>query len=442
LRVSRGRARAATASGSQNGGGVRAVACGPGRKAIDCAIQREGPFDWETLQEGKDYYVDPSGTWFALANRLDQSDYLAVSYISASRLDSVGTLPVDANPDTAAVDTLRLVYDPKPGVTALSPSFRFEIRNAYRVGGREIDRSSLTVALSVNQRERGAGGTGDTYLARLGLALANDPTTFDQYNRLFPRARDPNQGDPVRDQFIVFPHLTPFADSTKLSDVQRNYPFYRTPRNYLATQGPLSVVALLIHLDANASADRSVLSLNSFQIREGSERIYVRNNLLSRATDYTIDYTTGQLQFRNPDSLFQGGASQVRAQFEERAAFSVAPTTIYGLAAKYDLGATGQVNVTGMFQNEQSAFTRPPLGFEPSSGFIGGVSTQLRFQPDWITRAVDALPGIRTTVPSAVTINAEVALCKPSPNRFGQAYIEEFEGGPARSIALTDNAWP
>src|SRR5438477_4440645 len=444
LRVFRRRAVAPTSNGNQNAGGVRAVACGPGRKAIDCAIQREGPFDWETLQEGKDYYVDPSGTWFALANRLDQSDYLAVSYISASRLDSVGTFPVDANPDTSVVDTLRLVYDPKPGVTALSPSFRFEIRNAYRVGGREIDRSSLALALSVNQRERGAGGTGgagDTYLARLGLALANDPTTFDQYNRLFPRARDPNQGDPVRDQFIVFPHLTPFADSTKLSEAERNDSLYRTPRNYLATQGPPSVFALRIHLNANASADRSVLSLNSFQIREGSERIYVRNNLLNRGTDYTIDYTTGQLQFKNPDSLFQGGASQVRAQFEERAAFTIAPTTIYGLAAKYDLGSAGQVNVTGMFQNEQSAFTRTPLGFEPSSGFIGGVSTQLRFQPDWITRAVDALPGIRTTVPSAVTINAEVALSKPSPNRFGQAYIEEFEGGSARSISLADNAW-
>ncbi|HLQ69456.1 MAG TPA: cell surface protein SprA [Gemmatimonadales bacterium] len=441
LRVFRRRAVAPTSNGNQNAGGVRAVACGPARKAIDCTVQREGPFDWETLQEGKDYYVDPSGTWFALANRLDQSDYLAVSYISASRLDSVGTFPVDANPDTSKVDTLRLVYDPKPGVTAASPSFRFEIRSTYRVGGREIDRSSLAVALSVNQRERSAAG--DTYLARLGLALANDPTTFDQYNRLFPRARDPNQGDPVRDQFIVFPHLTPLADSTKLTAVERNDSLYRTPRTYLATQGPPSVFAVRIHVDANASADRSVLSLNSFQIREGSERIYVRNNLLSRNTDYTIDYTTGQVQFRNPDLLFQGGsgASQVRAQFEERAAFSIAPTTIYGLAAKYDLGAHGQVNLTGMFQNEQSAFTRPPLGFEPSSGFIGGVSTQLRFQPDWITRAVDALPGVRTTVPSAVTINGEVALSKPSPNRFGQAYIEEFEGSSARSIALADNAW-
>ncbi|HEY7195367.1 MAG TPA: cell surface protein SprA [Gemmatimonadales bacterium] len=440
LRVYRRRAVAPSSNGNQNAGGVRAVACGPGLVAVDCRIQREGPFEWEILQEGKDYYVDPTGVWFALANRLDQNDYLAVSYITASGADSIGTFPVDARTDTSVVDTLRLVYDPKPSVSASSPTFRFEIRNAYRVGGREIDRTSVELTLSVNQRERGA--TDETYLRLLGVALENDATKFDQYNRLFPRARDPNQGDPVRDQFIVFPHLTPFADAIKLSATERNDSLYRTPRSYLTTQGPPSVFALHLHAEATASADRSLLSLNSFQIREGSEHIYLGDRLLTRETDYTIDYTTGDVQFKNPDALFQGlGAAQVRAQFEERAAFSIAPTTTYGLAARYDLGAVGQVNLLGIFQNEQSTFTRPPLGFEPASGFIGGIQTQLKFQPAWITRLMDALPGVHTSVPSALSVNGEIAMSKPSPNKFGQAYIEEFEGGNARSIVLTDNTW-
>ena len=99
------------------------------------------------------------------------------------------------------------------------------------------------------------------------------------------------------------------------------------------------------------------------------------------------------------------------------------------------------MNLLGIFQREQSTFTRPPLGFEPSSGFIGGISTQLRFQPDWLTRFMNALPGVKTSVPSALSVNGELAFSKPSPNRFGQAYIEEFEGGSARSIVLTDNTW-
>src|SRR3989442_2758451 len=118
-------------------------------------------------------------------------------------------------------------------------------------------------------------------------------------------------------------------------------------------------------------------ALNWFQVREGRGGIYGGKRLLAREQDFTIDFPTGQLQFKNPDALFQGGGgvSQVRAQFEERAAFALAPTTTYGLAARNDLGAVGQVNLLGIFQSEQSTFTRPPLGFEPSSGFIGGIST-------------------------------------------------------------------
>src|SRR6185437_8747476 len=45
LRVYRRRAIAPTSSGNQNVGGVRAVACGPGLRAVDCSAQREGQFE-------------------------------------------------------------------------------------------------------------------------------------------------------------------------------------------------------------------------------------------------------------------------------------------------------------------------------------------------------------------------------------------------------------
>jgi Motility related/secretion protein len=446
LRVYRMRAVAPGSTGNQNIGGVRAVACGVGTAAVDCAHQRAGPFQWEILQEGHDYYVDPSGAWFALAARLDQSDYLAVSYIPVGQIDCtgprrcVGTFPRAAATDTARVDTLRLVYDPRPAVTADSSTFRFEIRSAYRVGGQEVDRTSVQLSLTVNQRERTLS-SGETYLARLGLALANDPNTFDQYNRLFPRERDPQQGAPIRDYYVVFPHLRPFGDPTKLLAAERNDSLYRTPRAFLASQGPPSVFALHLHASASASQDRSTLSLNSFQIRDGSERIYVGTDLLTRGVDYDIDYATGQVTFRRADSLFSAGVSQVRAQFEERAAFAVAPTSIFGLAGRYDLGSTGEIDLTGLFQREQSAFTRPPLGLEPSASFIGGVSTRLSFQPTWLTQAVNALPGVHTDVPSFLNIAGEVAVSKPSPNPLGQAYIEEFESEGGRFVNLNETAW-
>src|SRR3989441_50641 len=448
VRVYRVRAASPTSTTNQNIGGVRAVGCGPGPiRSVDCDVQRAGPFQWELLLEGKDYYVDPSGAWFALAARLDQSDYLAVSYIPVGAAGCgpggrcAGTFPAAASRDTPVVDTLRLGYDPRPGATAATPPVRFEIRSAYPVGGSEVTRETVTLALTVNRRERTVAAD-ETYLARLGLALVSDANVFDQYNRLFPRTRDPLQGAPVRDYVVVFAHLTPFADPAKLDVTERNDSLYRTPRTLLATQGPPSVFALRMHASVSASADRGLLSLNSFQIRDGSERIYVGTTLLTRGTDYTIDYATGQVQFRNPGALFPvGGVAQVRAQFEERAAFVVSPTSIFGLAGRHDLGARGTVNFTGLFQREQSAFTRPPLGSEPASTFIGGVSTELHFRPAWITRALAKLPGIHTDAPSFLNVSAEIAMSRPGPNPAGQAYIEEFEGEAGRFPSLAEQSW-
>jgi len=444
LVVYRMHAVAPGSSSNENIGGIKAVACGAGpTQAVQCSgagVERAGPFQWQVLTPGKDYYSDPTQTWFALASALDQNDYLAVSYVPVSGTDTVGTLPFTANADTTKVDTLRLVYDPTLSVTASSPAFRFEIRSVYRFGSSDLTRETAQLSISINQRERPAA-SGQTYLQLLGLSLPTNPTQFDQYNRLFPRTRDPQGGLPLHDLYVVFPSLIPFADTSKLQPSERNDSLYRTPRGLLATQGPPSLFDLHYQATAVASADRSTLSLNSFQIREGSEKISVGGTQLTRGTDYTIDYATGTVQFLHPDSLFANGVSQVRAQFEERTGFAIAPTSIYGLAGEYTLGTTGRVDVTGLFQSQTSPFTRPPLGSEPSSSFIGGISTDLHFQPDWLTDAVAKIPGVRADAPSYVNLTGELAFSRPTPNSTGQAYLEEFESEADRFISLADADW-
>src|SRR6185503_5801923 len=49
--------------------------------------------------------------------------------------------------------------------------------------------------------------------------------------------------------------------------------------------------------------------------------------------------------------------------------------------------------------------------------------------------------GVRTNAPSFLNIAAELAVSNPSPNRFGQAYLEEFETESGRFVSLAENAW-
>jgi hypothetical protein len=419
------------------GGGVGANPTLGGINAVALrgdSPQRVGPLPWELLVEGRDYYLDPSGLWVALASRVSAEDFLAVSYITAAG-DTVGTFPAVGG----GADTLELIYEPRRGPEV--PTFAYEMRNVYRLGGSGMARASLQVSVRLNQSERPLG-RGDTYLSALGLALSVDPTTVDEYNRVFPRERDPNGGAPLRDLFLVLPHLTPFADSTHLTPAELNDSLYRTPSYLLLTQGPAPRFRLRVHYEATGAGDRTGLNLGAIQVREGSERLYIGDRQLVRGRDYEIFYDLGQVSFLHPDALFTAPETQVRAQFEENQLFDVAPKAVMGLASTYRLGSHGRVDALGLFQQEQSVYTRPQLGFEPQSHFIGGLSTALAFAPSGLTRALDALPLIHTTAPSSITVNGEVAVSRPNANQAGQAYVEEFEGSAgSRIVSLSEQSF-
>jgi hypothetical protein len=423
VRVYRLRAQVGREEDNPNLGGIEAVA------VRSDSPQRVGPFSWELLVENRDYYLDPSGVWFALANRLGTDDFLAVSYTRASG-DTVGTFPAV----NGAGDTLQLVYEPRRGPEV--PTYFHEMRNSYRIGGSGITRNTIRLAIVVNESEQPLGSTG-TYLSTLGLAVTVDPSSIDQFNRVFPRTRDPNNGEPVRDFFVVFPHLTPFADAAALAPGDRNDSLYRTPTYLLLSEAPPPLFHLRYNYEASGAGDRSTLSLGALQVREASEKLFIGDRELVRGRDYEIDYELGQVRFLSPDSLFLG-PTEVRAQFEENQLFDFAPKTIFGLAGTYNLGSESRIHAIGLFQRDRTSLTRPQLGFEPQAGFMGGLGAELRFRGDGLTRVLDALPLIETTVPSRLDVTGEVAVSNPNPNSTGIAYVEDFQQEAGFRVPLVE----
>jgi hypothetical protein len=403
-----------------------------------------GPVQWQLLLLGTDYYVDPSGLWVSLSQKVDlRVDFIAVSY---RRQDGtlVGSFPDQPAPipgtSCASVDSLLLVHEPLVGPE--QPSFFHEIRSFYRIAGRDLELPSLQVSIAVNRSERPLDAQFQTYLAALGLAIPTDANVVDRENRVFPRARDPGADAVVRESYLVFPHLQPFADARRLQPSERQDSLYRTPIFLLFQQGPPSLFSLRLRYNSAGAGDRGTLNLNALQVREGTEQILLGGRVLERGVDYEIAYETGQVTFLNPDRLFgSGGAVTVTARFEERGVFAVAPTSIFGLTGRYDLGRLGAVNVMGLYQQEQSAFVRPQLGFEAAANLIAGANAELRFRPSGITRLLNNILPSRSLAESFLDFNAEVAFSKPDPNRSGEAYLEEFESESGIAITLRESAW-
>ncbi|HEY5086815.1 MAG TPA: cell surface protein SprA [Gemmatimonadaceae bacterium] len=410
---------------------------------------------YEYLREGVDYYADPSRLWIALVRPLSlNNERLVVAY--KVRRNGVETTYVSTGgtPDleyTSKYDQFaNLLWDPnvQPGDVA----FRHEIRSVYRLGGSDVDRQSVTVKVvtgNATDQEKPPAGKAATYLQLFGLAQPTNTSTFDVENRLWPRPTDPNFAlgvgafgtSTIRDQFLIFPSVRPFAsDGLAGASNPHNDTVYTTPADYLiSSQRPGAVYHIRLRYQAQENGTNGTLSLGAVQVRPNSERILVDNVLLTRGSDYSVDYDLGRVNFARPDTLFPR-PRQVTVQFEENPLFVETPTSIFGSSLEIPL-SNGQINILALSQSQKSSYTRPTLGLEPQSMLIGGINATMTFDADPLTRLVSRLPYGHTDVPSRVTLAGEFAASKPQPSPNQQAYLESFEEAGGLDVLLNDQYW-
>jgi hypothetical protein len=415
-----------TAGANSNYDGITATASN--------GIETVGRVRWRLLKRNEDYWIDPSGLWFVLSQSISPNDYLAVSYRTTDGT-TVGTLPTSDNP--AANDALQLVYLPNRGPN--SPLFFYSMRQVYRVAGSSLVRGSLRAAVQQNLSEKPAQGSG-TFLSLLGLAIPADQATLDVDNRVFPRLRDAGASAVIKDAYIIFPEAQPFSDVQLTSD-ERNDSLYVTPEYLLLSQGPPSKFQLHLLFDAQSGSDRSSVSLGGAQIADQSEHLEVNNVVLKQGLDYTIDYATGRVVFLDPNGLFGSGSATLNVSYEERNAFAQAPTSLAGAAATWTLGTNKTISFAGLYQAEQTGYTRPQIGYEARASFLAGITGDFTFNTPTLTRLLNKVERKKSTAPSSFYLNGEIAMSRPDLNRSGDAYLEEFEDDHAIPVSASQNLW-
>ena len=343
-----------------------------------------------------------------------------------------------------------LLWD--PSVLPSDSTFRREIRSVYRLGGKDVVRQSVSVKIvtgNATDQEKPVSGASDTYLQLFGLAQPTNTSTFDVENRVWPRPTDPDFAlgvgvfgtQTIRDQFLVFPSVRPFATNGIAGRANpHNDTVYTTPAEYLASsQRPSAVYHIRLRYQAQGNGTNGTLSLGAVQVRANSERILVDNVLLARGTDYSVDYDLGRVNFARPDTLFER-PRQVTVQFEENPLFVETPTSIFGASLEIPLD-NGEISFMALSQSQRSAYTRPTLGLEPQATLIGGVSTVMNWDAEPLTNLVSRLPYGATTAPSHVSFAGEFAASKPQPSPGQQAYLESFEGAGGLNVRLDEQYW-
>jgi len=411
------------------------------------------------LQPGRDYLVHPSGLWVALRSPLLADEMLAVTYIAASG-DTVGSYNPEVVYSEGGRPTLRLLKasagQHRPG----RPTWQMEMHQVYRVSSAgEVDPASIELSISLGGESAGrtfarrSNGETVTYLRLFGLDEESPRDLLDASHVYRPALESFEDQPPLPGSFIVFPTLEPFARPAPLGSLEidslevqrilgenRNDRIYRADDPYEREYG--GVFRLNILYEARGDGVVSSLALGAVGIGEGTERVTLDDRPLTRGVDYTIEYDIGVITLLDPDALLtSGGKRELEVTWEQRSFVQIAPSSVFGVNARYDLGDHGEVSAVGLYQTEDRLVRRPRLGVEASAVGLGMASGRLDFDVPALTRLLGAIGGVGEDERSLLRISGEAGISVPNPNTQGTVYLDDFDAANQRPISLQSPQW-
>ncbi len=145
----------------------------------------------------------------------------------------------------------------------------------------------------------------------------------------------------------------------------------------------------------------------------------------------TTRSTTTSAASRSSASCPPGG--QLSVNYSYAPLFQQAGRTLVGSAFRLE-GREKSLGGAFMYESKGAQDLRPRLGEEPSRSLITDLNTEWTFHPDWMTRMVDRLPGIRTTAPSSFHVQAEMGMSLPQSQHPERSLHRRHGGGARRGL--------
>ncbi len=380
---------------------------------------------WHRLDPDNDYSLQKDLGYIILRVAVQDRHALAVAYRTEGG-EPVGSVP-------AAPDSLRLrlikARDSRPEF----PTWNLEWKNVYRIvrgfsRGRLFDEDKIRVEIlkeEPGEEPLNTQGT-KTYLQLMGLDThGQDPgTRADQIIDADYVGLDGAQG------VLIFPDLRPFDPQAIKYDVLGT----KIPEIYEKQQQRDQIEASRYIIQVINSSGQQRINLTQGRLASiDVESVDVRLNgkQLKRGVDYNVTFT-GEVQFlgQTVNAVGDPGADlEITYESQDLLGLGGQQKTLLGMRGEYEfLGGDGVLGGTMIYNNVRSAEKRVRVGSEPARTMVWDVDVRAKFDAPALTRAVDALPLLKTVAPSDVTLRAEIAQSRPNLNTKGQGYIDDFEG--------------
>lgn len=398
-----------------------------------------------------DYTVNKELGYIVLNNTLQESEVLAVAY-----RDSSGHVYGDlwnTNEEKPEVPIFKMIKPRNARPTDVT--WNLEWKNVYSLGGRNLgsdfDFSSFRIYYKTSSgnplQSWTISGKQRAFLDIFGLDYKTTSGS------LAPDDILDNNPDIISLQRgeLFFPDLKPFDPDTSLHplpEILHSSAIYDTTvQDYIRKQSKF-------YMEFKSSSKSNNYNLGPYVVEESVE-VLSNGTPLIKGTDYTLDAMFGNLTILKQDAL--SPSSNLEVRYESQQLFSVEKKSLLGIRAEYALNQNANqksfIGGTFLYFNHKTMDQRIRVGSEggPYRNMVWDVNTALNFQPNFLTRALDALPVVQATSPSTFTFEGEIAQVIPNPNTLnskstgdkdGVAYLDDFEGAKRQNILSIDRiAW-
>lgn len=389
-------------------------------------IDQENTNGYWIRLDRSEYFLETSLGFIRLNNAVSDDEMLAIAY-----RDSSGKVVGDVHFDPQTQSTIFLQMlkprSPRPSDSTWDLMFR----HVYYLGSRNIDWDGFEVKIffdppSGNDLEtQEVDGKPYSYLNIFGLDRVdqngdNTPDNIIDRNSNFLRL---GEGE------LEFPSLRPFADTTNSFLPEEKYVgamYDTTNQSYITSESKFYIQVKSKNRSANYDLGWNVI--------EGSEEVTLNGARLVKDKDYIIDYYSGKLTILREEAT--SPSANVQVNYQRNELFQLEKKTLLGMRGEYKFWENSFIGGTFLYLNQSTLDQKVRVGKGPMRNLIWDVNTSLKFEPNFITRGIDAFPFIETKAPSRFNFEGEVAQILPNPNTLnneatgdpdGVAYIDDFE---------------
>ena len=187
------------------------------------------------------------------------------------------------------------------------------------------------------------------------------------------------------------------------------------------------------------------INIGAFNVPRGSVKVTAGGRVLQEGMDYTVNYEIGRVKIL--DEGLKASNIPIDISVENNSFFNQQNKRFSGFNINHRISDKIFVGGTLINLSENPLTQKANYGTEPVNNTMMGFNTNFSTEIPFLTRLVNKLPTVKSTIPSQISFRGEVASLAAKDPRNTQlngetnVYIDDFEGAQTNIDVKGFNAW-